>query len=733
MKKESHQKNVKIHMRVIALFLCALIFSSCTNCASCNFADLFNIEIIPDASEKESASGIEGSSDEEKHTHTHSEMPTEKQTGLPTEEPTEPVPEWNEDIKHEIQLEYWDQFVERGKYDWELYPDVQFFGMFDEAYAVYVLDQIESSAPCIYYINGYEFRFRGRRTIHLYKDGEFYSLQEALDKEMIDDDDFYEIYSEYRTLNADKYKKIYDGYRGDTIWLDRIKVTLQPSYNTKDYTIEDFADIGALSLRDNGIGPEESNEIMRRYTIYVPETTQENLIKLIKILEAREDIYEARPSSTHTIKLDEVPNDVYYGATSQWGLSKIEAPDAWDIETGNNTVLVGVIDSGIDGTHPDLQQRVDTTLSKSFSSAYSSNTALQDAHGHGTMVASIIGGQGNNSIGISGVCWDVRLVSLRAVDSYGDFDIDAVIAAIEYADRNNIKILNLSGSTSENNSDLQAAIEDYDGLIICTPGNSLPQYTVSIDIAKVYPASYPSPKIIVVGNSDTNDNIHETSNYGAVSVDLFAPGTGILGCYPTNLCNNNCTATSGHVYSGYHTKTGTSFAAPFVTGVAALVLAQHPNYSASQIKGIILNNVDLVPGLQSLCTTGGRLNAYNAVSYTHSYTHEYVSNGLSSHRAYCECEEYITQAHSYTYSYSSLNENQHKASCRCGAYITVNHSYTNRYVSANASMHKAYCICDAYKFENHSMSNPNSSGLATCSKCGHGIQMWNITPKYELE
>ena len=310
MKKESHQKNVKIHMRVIALFLCALIFSSCTNCASCNFADLFNIEIIPDASEKESASGIEGSSDEEKHTHTHSEMPTEKQTGLPTEEPTEPVPEWNEDIKHEIQLEYWDQFVERGKYDWELYPDVQFFGMFDEAYAVYVLDQIESSAPCIYYINGYEFRFRGRRTIHLYKDGEFYSLQEALDKEMIDDDDFYEIYSEYRTLNADKYKKIYDGHYGDEIHLDRIVVRLQPPYNTKDYTIEDFADIGALSLRDNGIGPEESNEIIRRYTIYVPETTQENLIKLIKILEAREDIYEARPSSTHTIKLDEVPNDV---------------------------------------------------------------------------------------------------------------------------------------------------------------------------------------------------------------------------------------------------------------------------------------------------------------------------------------------------------------------------------------------------------------------------------------
>ena len=307
MKKASHQKNSKIHMRVIALFLCAMIFSSCTNCASCNFADLFNIEIIPDASKKESASGIEGSSDEEKHTHTHSEMPTEKQTGLPTEEPTDQLEQTKhlEMLTKEILAAY-ERLGNRREQD----PTVQFLGEYNGAYAVYIMGISSLGFIQAYFINGYEFRANGGRLVYLYKDGEFYSLQEALDKEMIDDDDFYEIYSEYRTLNADKYKKIYDGHYGDEIHLDRIVVRLQPSYNTKDYTIEDFADIGALSLRDNGIGPEEANEIMRGYTISVPETTQENLIKLIKILEAREDIYEARPSSTHTIKLDEVPNDV---------------------------------------------------------------------------------------------------------------------------------------------------------------------------------------------------------------------------------------------------------------------------------------------------------------------------------------------------------------------------------------------------------------------------------------
>ena len=365
---------------------------------------------------------------------------------------------------------------------------------------------------------------------------------------------------------------------------------------------------------------------------------------------------------------------------------------------------------------------------------------MVDIAGHGTAVAGIIGAEYNNGEGVFGVCQNVQIVSLKVAHNKGDdITAESITAAVKYAAENGIDILHYSGSGEEYSMQLKNEIMNFPGLFVCTAGNKSPE-GVCIDVISniVYPASFKLDNMIVVAASTPIDQQKRNSNFGAETVNIFAPGVDILTTYPIAMCQagayEDCDHTVGGIYSaGYHRFQNTSAAAPFVTGVAALVLAQHPNYSASQIKGIILNNVDLVPGLQSLCTTGGRLNAYNAVSYTHSYTHEYVSNGSSSHRAYCECEEYITQAHSYTYSYSSLNENQHKASCRCGAYITVNHSYTNRYVSANASMHKAYCICDAYKFENHSMSNPNSSGLATCSKCGHGIQMWNITPKYELE
>ena len=210
MRKESNRKNAKSYIRVIALFLCALIFSSCTNCASCNFADLFNIEIIPDASEKESASGIEGSSDEEKHTHTHSEMPTEKQTELPTEEPTEPVPEWNEDIKHEIQFEYWEQFVHRGHPNWESDYNVQFLGKFSDAYAVNVLNTGMTGNVGAYFIEGYEFRYRRDNPPYIYRQGKFYTLENALSSGMITLDDLDSINTEFKQMNREDYKYIYN-------------------------------------------------------------------------------------------------------------------------------------------------------------------------------------------------------------------------------------------------------------------------------------------------------------------------------------------------------------------------------------------------------------------------------------------------------------------------------------------------------------------------------------------
>ena len=110
------------------------------------------------------------------------------------------------------------------------------------------------------------------------------------------------------------------------------------------------------------------------------------------------------------------PNDMGYVSGEQWAINKISLPSAWEIEKGNQ-LLVGIIDSGIDATHPDLQGRIDTTLSQSFVEGYN---PLEDATGHGTHVAGIIAAKTNNSIGIAGVCWNVKLVSLRVIGTDSD-------------------------------------------------------------------------------------------------------------------------------------------------------------------------------------------------------------------------------------------------------------------------------------------------------------------------
>ena len=362
MKKASHQKNVKIHMRVIALFLCALIFSSCTNCVSCNFADLFNIEIIPDASEKESASGIEGSSDEEKNTHTHSQTQTEKYTELPTEEPTEPTEpalELDEQIKEEIQLEYWDQFVEREKYKWESYPDVQFLGKFNDAYAVNVLDNGINGSIGAYFVQGYEFRHKRDNPPYIYRQGKFYTLENALSSGMITLDDLESIHVEFKQINSRKYKittdyaELFNNHSEYVIEdYEIIRVTIQPAYNDKEYTVEDFSDIGCIQIKESVYSKGEKHEIYRDFTLYYQSNnpSKEDILEKIKILQLRADIYDVSP--LYGVPVNSVPNDPELSTSSNdyWAAEKIELFDAWEIETGSNTVLVGVIDTGIDGT-----------------------------------------------------------------------------------------------------------------------------------------------------------------------------------------------------------------------------------------------------------------------------------------------------------------------------------------------------------------------------------------------
>ena len=294
-------RNAKNLMRLISLILAVLFLGSCSGC---DFSALFDIVVPTETDENGNPITPDGS-------YTNSKGQSglvDYSTDEPTEEPTEEIiisdVEYNEALELEIQMAHWDEFVGREKSKYESYHSVQYLGTYNGAQAVYILPNGGMGFIQSYYIRGYEFRTNGGRLVYMYKDKNFYTLEQALGNGMISSTDFEDIYNEFRSVNADNYKKIYDGYYGDKIYLDRITIKLQPQYNEKEYTIEDFTDVGAISLQHNHIAAQESNEVKRGYVIFFPETTYENLINLIRILEARDDIYQARPYSNQSMTLD---------------------------------------------------------------------------------------------------------------------------------------------------------------------------------------------------------------------------------------------------------------------------------------------------------------------------------------------------------------------------------------------------------------------------------------------
>ena len=320
-----------------------------------------------------------------------------------------------------------------------------------------------------------------------------------------------------------------------------------------------------------------------------------------------------------------VPNDPYLSA--QWGLDTIQAQSAWNITTGKASVKVGIVDTGVAYDHEDLAANIAKNTAETASNGrdddgnglvddyygwnfYNNNADPYDTVGHGTHVAGIIGARGNNSVGIAGINWTVGILPVRVLGADGG-DLYTVCDGVEYAADRGASVINLSlGCGGDDCSGCPGAEQIMDpslqratakgALLVIAAGNE----TCNNDTTPTYPANSAVANKIVVAATDNTDSLAYFSNYGPSSVHLGAPGFDIPSTYPQNLSGGD---------SPYLYMSGTSMAAPHVTGVAALVKAVNPSLTGAQIKNIILSTVDPLPSLSGLVSSGGRLNAYKAV------------------------------------------------------------------------------------------------------------------------
>jgi len=338
----------------------------------------------------------------------------------------------------------------------------------------------------------------------------------------------------------------------------------------------------------------------------------------------------------------------YYGIED----ADIDAPEAWDIYTGNQNIVVAVIDTGVNYAHPDLSANMWVNQAELIGDPNSdddNNGYIDDIYGydfinedsdpnddnfHGTHVAGTIGAVGNNNAGITGVCWSVKIMSLKFLDEYGSGDIygwvgDA-IAAINYAVDNGAKVLNNSwgGGPSTYSSSLKDAIEDAETagvLFIVAAGND----AYNNEWEHAYPSDYDCDNIISVLATNSTDEKAGFSNYGTVSVDIGAPGEDIFSTFPTYRTGaySGLEIWYGRTFSThYETIGGTSMATPHVSGACALVWSMYPHLKMSEVRQIVLDSADPLDSLDGLCVTEGRLNLYQALLRAHPLEIEIEDN-----------------------------------------------------------------------------------------------------------
>lgn len=345
--------------------------------------------------------------------------------------------------------------------------------------------------------------------------------------------------------------------------------------------------------------------------------------------------------------LARIPTDAFF--ENQWYLRKINAPEAWDKKNDAKEVVIAILDTGVQINHPDLKENIwinagelpDNGLdddnngyaddvngwdfvnnspdpSPKFKKGYT-----QDGIIHGTVVAGIAAGVGNNDIGISGVTWKAKLMSVKVLNDAGEGDTRHVIEGIDYAVKNKADIINLSFVGFGYSQSLEQAIRRaYEAgvLVVAAAGNDQGDGEgVNLDTKSMYPACHDGVNgenmVIGVSATDGLDQKAPFSSYGLNCVDLAAPGVSFFSTSVNNSNFNTPEFSFDKKYDGFWS--GTSMAAPVVSGAAALIISANPRLGLSGVKNILLKYTDNIDRLNPLFVGklgSGRLNIQASIN-----------------------------------------------------------------------------------------------------------------------
>ena len=337
---------------------------------------------------------------------------------------------------------------------------------------------------------------------------------------------------------------------------------------------------------------------------------------LMKRLRRTDGVAYAEPDFFLFKSQEKTPNDPFY--TLDYALVEspddhdIDAPAAWTTRTG--CAKVAILDTGIDTDHPDLASNVYKSSDKPNNgkdddkNGYVDDTygwnvingkgSGEDDNGHGTHVSGIVAGRGNNANGSSGICWSAKLVAVKFMNSKGKGSTSDAIDGIDYAVKNGAKIVNCSFGSSSKSSALHDAVDyaqDHNVLLVVAAGND----GENIDKNPEYPASYTDSNILTVAASTNEDTLASFSNFGSTAVDVAAPGDNIYSTYKGG---------------GYKYLSGTSMAAPYAAGAAAMLRKQESDATYGELRKAIRQKVDKPPALAGKVAYDGRLNVQKALA-----------------------------------------------------------------------------------------------------------------------